>query len=69
MVLSIDGAGYYPVSFWYQSTEFALPVSVFDMLSAGEPCYWAVVGINSVTSDYEVSAVWTFVKEGMENHP
>ena len=54
-------AGYYPVSFWMLGTALDLPGGWWDVLEAG-PHYWAVVGVNTTTYDWEVAGPWSFTK-------
>lgn len=59
----LAGRGYVPVSFWYTGTEVRIPPTVFQMFAPGLPCYWAVVGVNTITQESEVSEVRTFTRQ------
>ncbi len=61
-IFSYGGYGYYPVYFWLSDTSFQMPANWWDLLAADERCYWAVIGVNRRTWDWEVSDVWLFKK-------
>jgi len=53
---------YYPVKFWLADTGFAMPSAWWEKVGEDTPCYWAVLGYNTVTHQWAVSSVFSFTK-------
>jgi len=53
------GVGYHRLSFWIPTTALAMPSGWWTALAAGTH-YWAVIGVDTTTSDWEVAGPWTF---------
>ena len=53
-------SGYYPVKFWLLDPGFAMPSTWWDKIGQDTPCYWAVLGVNTSTLEWEVAGPWSF---------
>ena len=40
-----------------------MPASWWNMLKAGATHYWAIVGVNTATQEWQVAGPWTFKKK------
>lgn len=54
--------GYHRADFWVVNDSLEMPASWWNLIEAGHPCYWSVVGVNSATGDWEVPEYGTFTK-------
>jgi hypothetical protein len=57
------GYGYYPVHFWLLDISLPMPSTWWNAIDPGVPCYWAVLGIDTVSKQRKVAGPWTFTKE------
>jgi cysteine-rich repeat protein len=61
-VFNYTGFGYYPASFWLLNSSLSMSLTWWNAVSENIPSYWAVIGINTTTSDWEVAGPWSFTK-------
>jgi len=57
-------SGYYRVLFPTAGTSVPMPSAWWDKVDENTPCYWAVLGYNTVTHQWAVSSVFSFTKTG-----
>lgn len=57
------GYGYYTVQFWLLANSLPMASSWWESLYPGYACYWAVLGVDTTTYDWEVAGPWAFTKE------
>jgi len=55
-------SGYYRVLFPTAETSVPMPSDWWDKVGEDSPCYWAVLGYNTVTHQWAVSSVFSFTK-------
>ena len=53
---------YFPFSFWTVQNSLAMPFAWWDQITGGLPCYWAVVGVNTTTGEWEIAGPRTYTK-------
>jgi hypothetical protein len=57
--LFLYGPGYHRVSFWMTEVTLAMPGEWWGLLVAGTH-YWAVIGLDTTTFEWEAAGPWTF---------
>ncbi len=61
-VFSYEGFGYLGHTFWLTDAAFAMPENWWNMLDPNQSQYWAVLGVNFTTGQWEVAGFSIFNK-------
>jgi hypothetical protein len=54
--------GYYRADFWLVDDFLLMPASWWDLIEPGHPCYWGVLGVDTINGLWEAPGYGTFTK-------